>query len=313
MMTYRSTHRHRSQQLSSDADQVEIGALRSGFMVIDSGAEDELLAGILDDLAADSVSPIDSEDWQRSDLIRDDSVGLVHVELARRANILRQAYPFDLDQGTLIYAKERHSLVYEFLLSASLSALVSGRHSELPRIFERVAARLVTIYFGNNARGMHIGWPRDDNTSFEAVAVQLHHCTGEWHWQPESGLDPKDIKDEGCDFVVWLHPSDGRKIAPLFVLGQCACGNNWRDKCADLNLKRMEKWFNPLSIVEPVRAFAIPRHVSDDSVLLEASREAGLFFDRARLVLIASSVDVAAFDSQLLTKLAELTALVRDG
>ena len=144
------------------------------------------------------------------------------------------------------------------------------------------------------------------------MAEQLHRCTGEWHWGPEEELDPTDVKDEGCDFVVWLHPSDGRKIAPLLVLGQCACGNNWQDKYADLDVRRVRRWFNPLSIVEPVRAFATPRHVDDD-VLREASREAGLLFDRSRLALIASSGGTKLFDSEVLRKMDELTALVRDG
>jgi len=300
------------QQLSSDADQVELEALASGYAVIDSGAEDELVAGVLDDLAGDSMSPANSEEWQRDDLIRDDSVGLIHGELATRSGLLGTAYPFDLDQGTLIYAKDRHSPVYEFLLSASSSKFVSGRYAELPRMFERVATRLVTAYFGANAKGMHIGWPRDGNTSFKAAAAQLHSRTGEWRWGPEEGLDPADVKDGGCDFIVWFHPSDGRKIGQLFVLGQCACGNNWQEKYGDLNIKRMEKWFNPLSTVEPVRAFATPWHV-DDHLLREASREAGLLFDRSRLVLIASSTAVELFDSEARRQMDDLTALVRDG
>lgn len=300
-----------SQRLSSDADQVELDALASGHSVIDTGAEDELVAGVLDDLAVDSMPSDHSEDWHRNDLVRDDSVGPIHEELARRADILQQAYPFDLDQGTLIYSKERYSPVYDFLLAASSSAFVSGRHAELPRTFERVATRLVTIYFGGNARGVHLGWPRDGNTSFEAAAEQLHGCTGEWHWRPEEGLDPTDVKDEGCDFVVWLHPTDGRKIGQLFVLGQCACGNNWQDKYADLDVKRIDRWFNPLSTVKPVRAFATPRHV-DDYVLREASRQAGLLFDRARLVLIASATGTNALDREMLERMKYLAALVRD-
>lgn len=301
-----------SQDVSSDADQVELAALASGYAAIDSGAEDELMAGVLDDLAADSISLADSEEWQRNDLIRDDSVGLIHEELARRSSLLRQAYPFDLDEGTLVYAKDRHSSVYEFLLSASSLPHWSGPYAELPRMFERVATRLVAIYFGGNAKAMHVGWPRDGNTSFKAVADLLHRCTGEWHWAPQEKLDPAVVKDGGCDFVVWLHPSDGRKIGQLFVLGQCACGNNWQSKYADLDLKDIQKWFNPLSIVDPVFAFTTPRHVDDD-LLLEGSRKAGLLFDRARLVLITSPAGVELFDSETLRKMDDLTALVRDG
>ena len=308
MMTVRSDRG----QLSSDADQVELEALRKGFAVIDSGAEDELVAGVLADRVIDSVPPGESAQSQQDDLVRDDSIGPIHEELVRRSNSLRQSYPFDLKEGALVYAEDRHSPVYDFLLSASASAFASGRYAELPRVFERVATRLVTSYFGDNAEGVHFGWPRDGNTSFKAAAEQLHGRTGEWQWGAEEQLDPADVKDEGCDFVIWLHPGDGRKIGQLFVLGQCACGNNWQNKYADLNVKRMERWFNPLSIVEPVRAFATPRHV-DDYLLREASREAGLVFDRARLVLVASSAGANVLGKEIMGKMVDLATLVRDG
>ena len=111
-------------------------------------------------------------------MIRDDSVGPIHEELGRRSHSLRQSYPFDLKEGTLVYAEDRHSPVYEFLLSA--------------------------------------------------------------------------------------------------------------------------------------RALATPRHV-DDYLLREASREAGLVFDRARLVLVASSAGANALDSEIIGRMDDLTALVRDG
>lgn len=123
-------------------------------------------------------------------------------------------------------------------------------------------------------------------------------------------MDPTHVKDEGCDFVVWLDASDGRKSGQLFVLGQCACGNNWQDKWGDLKVEALQRWFNPLSLVPPVRSLATPRHVADE-LLREASREAGIVFDRSRLVLAAADQDV--LDSETATAMERLTEMVCDG
>ena len=284
-----------AQKYAEDADQVEFDAFRSGSASAASGVYDERVAGIQDDLAADAPNAQGYERWDRVDLIFDDSVGHIHEEIQRRADVLEDAYPFELRGSELVYA-ERPWKIYEFLLSVSLSpSLSSGEYVGLARMFERIAANLVASYLGRNARSMHMGFPRDDQLSFEGAARRLHERTGEWGWGPEDGLDPKHVKDEGCDFVVWLEPSDKRNIGQLFVLGQCACGNDWQDKLQDLNLEKIGKWFHPLSIVPPVRSFATPRHVVDD-MLREGSREAGLFFDRARLALIARCAGSNFFD-----------------
>ena len=174
------------------------------------------------------------------------------------------------------------------------------------RLFERVATQTIESYFGRNARSTHFGWPRDGNMPFRDAVKGVHARTDEWIWCPEAGLDLASAKDERCDFVVWLESTD-RRVGQLFVVGQCACGNNWQDKWGELNVERFKRWFNPLSWVEPVRSFATPRHVTDD-LLKEASREAGLIFDRSRLVLATVGQDI--LDSETVAAMRGLTKSV---
>lgn len=155
-----------SQQCAADADQVELNALRSGRAAITGGADDEQLAGVLDD-SADVAQLGGAEPWQLGDVVRDDSVGPIHEELSRRANGLQGAYPFEVEESALVHDSGRRSPIYEFLLAASFSTHEGNRHIQLPRLFERVAARLIESYFGKNAKSRHFGWPRDDNASFE--------------------------------------------------------------------------------------------------------------------------------------------------
>ena len=292
------------QQHAEDADQVELDALRSGDAAIDVGVDDEQVSGFLDDVAVEAMPREDSE-LHRDDLAHDDSVGPIQEELRRRASLLKSAYPFQLEPANLVHDRQRRSIMYEFLLAVSI-AVRGPLLQDATRLFERVATQVVESYFGKNARSMHFGWPRDGKVPFRDAVKEVHARTDEWIWGPEAGLDLARAKDERCDFIVWLESTD-RRVGQLFVVGQCACGNNWQDKWRELNVERLRRWFNPLSWVEPVRSFATPRHVTD-VLLKEASREAGLIFDRSRLVL--ATVDQDILDDETVAAMRDLTKSV---
>ena len=311
------SQRHQAQRAAKDADQAEFSALRRGSAVVDSGVYGDRVAGVSDDFEVNEPS-VREVWWHGDDLKNDTAVGSTHEEIERREEILECAYPFKLDKGTLSYLpRDQKTLhIYEFFLSICNSdALTDGDHVWLPRMFERITARLVASYLGEYARHIHTGWPRDREigVSFKDAMKTVSERTGEWKWGPEEELpyDPSQEKDEGCDFVVWPDAPDGRKIGQLFILGQCACGDNWHNKYKDLDIKKLQKWFKPLSLIEPVRSFATPHHVTD-ALLREASREGGLFFDRARLTMIAFRAKEDVLDEQMKKCINKLVRLVLD-
>lgn len=309
------SQRHQAQRAAKDADQAEFSALKNRSVVIDSGIYDDRVAGALDDF--DINEPTVTEIWHREDLKYDTAVGNIHKEIERRIDILECAYPFELDKGMLLYSprNQKVSCIYEFFLSiCNSNNLVSGDYVCLPRVFERITAKLVASYLGEYTRYIHTGSPRDQEigTSFKDAMKTVSERTGEWRWGPEEELPSGPSQgDEGCDFVVWPDAPDGRKIGQLFVLGQCACGENWQDKYNDLDIKKLQKWFHPLSLIEPVRSFATPHHVTD-ALLREASREGGLFFDRARLTMIAFRAKEDVLDEQMKKCINKLVRLVLD-
>lgn len=126
----------------------------------------------------------------------------------------------------------------------------------------------------------------------------LHKQTGEWYWQPDHDLpidpQPKDIKDSGLDFVAWM-PHLDKRTGNLFLLGQCACGNDWENKYGDIDVARLARWFSPMTHVPPVRVFCTPYHVTEQ-LLVETSQRAGLVFDRLRLTLLAETADQHMLD-----------------
>lgn len=277
-------NRHQKQRQTTDADMVEMKAMKFKSAIVDAGIYDNQVAGAMDDHAvSDSMKksiPLELE----NDIALDSSAGDIHEEIQRRIEIMGDIYPFMVKNNNLLY-KKGESVFYEFLLICS----TDKNNKDLPRLFERVTAKIVTVYFGDYAKSSHTGFPRDKinnkSVSFQEAMKQVNECTGEFKWSPEEGLDSANANDEGCDFVVWLKHADNRQIGQLFILGQCACGNDWKAKWSDLSIPKFQKWFNTMSIVPPVKAFATPHHVVD-GLLKEASRQAGMFFDRARLTMI---------------------------
>lgn len=304
--------RHQAQRSANDADQAEFLAFKNGSMVVDSGVYDERVAGAMDDFEARDTAAL--ELWHREDLKYDSAVGKIHEEVERRQKIMGDMYPFALETGALVY-KPSETCVYEFFLAiCNAKTITTGKYVDLPRLFERLSARLVAAFFGPHAIYVHTGQPRDPDigASFKDAMVTVADRSAEWRWGPDEGLPEQPVNgDGGCDFVVWPYPPDGRQIGQLFVLGQCACGNDWPTKFNDLTVKKLQKWFNPLSIVDPVRCFTTPFHVTD-AMLKEASREGGLIFDRARLVGITQKMPEGIIEPEVMEQLSELIDLVKE-
>jgi hypothetical protein len=279
--------------------------------VIDAGIYDDRVAGAMDDFDPDDNTV--QQHWHRTDLEYDSAVGGIHEELERRKSMMGPAYPFKVEGGAVTYQPSKN-LVYEFCLAICNSpTITAGDYVQFPRVFERLSANIFQEYLGNHSIVLHTGSPRDPETGsrFRDAMINLGQKSGEWIWKPEPDLpeDPEE-KDGGVDFVAWKDTLDNRKIGQLFVLGQCACGNDWNTKFDDISLKKFRKWFQPSYLVQPVRTFVIPFVLADGN-LKEASREAGLVFDRARLTLAAQATDNDSAIMDWLEKLKELICLVK--
>lgn len=284
--------RYRAQSVSTNADQTEWDAIRRSSVVIDAGVRDETISGALDDIDVGAVGDDGPgyEPWAEADLRMDGEVGGIREELERRSGLLEGAYPFRLDGERLIYSQSASGF-YEFCLAiCQAQTITRSPFTRLPRGFERLSAKIVESYMGVDAESVHVGWPRDGEVGrrFKTAMKHLERAPYEWIWSPEEGKpeDPptKYAKDEGVDFVVMKKLLDER-AGRLYVLGQCACGDDWSTKWSELSWDRLRKWFRTITLVPFVRAFATP-HLLVDEILREATSQAGLVFDRARLTKI---------------------------
>lgn len=279
--------KNQMQRASFDADQTEFVAIKNGQATTMAGLQDDIIADSMDDFGF-SNEEIRSAEWQIYQNKVDNGTERIIRELQSRTELLGDLYPFKLVDNSLEYVPiNSDNKLYEFLLCATLSSNLSkGKFAKIPRYFERLSAQISASYLGNNTQYQHIGWPRRPSRFKDAMAL-VKRNSGEWDWTPALGLPDSGPRsgDEGVDFVVWKSFSCGRQLGNLFLLGQCACGNDWNDKFNDIG-HRFTKWFGSGPLVKPVNILSVP-HVISEPWLREASREAGLVFDRVRIVKIA--------------------------
>ena len=281
--------RHAEQRAIDNADQAEMRAISAGSAVPDAGVYDELLSGEIDDL---EVGGPEMERWNRQDVAMDGEVGDVRDELLRRSAMLGANYPFEISSGALIYRGSGTGF-YEYCLGISLAPSVTKRpFVKLPRSFERIVAVLIRHHLGTGWRMFHTGAPRDpaNGMNFFKCMTKLSEATSdgrEWRWDPAHTYpkQPTVGGDGGVDFVVW-RPAPDKRIGQIYVVGQCACGNDWDGKFNDISVAKLSKWFRPLSEVPITRCFTTPFWLSPGN-FEAAHTDAGWTLDRGRLTLLA--------------------------
>lgn len=287
--------RKEDERTAKNADQTEFLALKFGSCPLDEGTRDDRTADAMDDFGA--LDDINNAQWAVDDSKVDDAVGAIADEVERRFLLMGPFYPFVKDGNTLTYHRS-HTLTYELCLAiSSAPTITQSPFNSLPPAFERLCRDVVKCFAGTNASALRTGWPIDDQdertAKFKSVVDLINKDTQEWVWRPAHGMpeDPshKDVKDLGIDFAVWKKFPDDRK-GMLFLLGQCACGDDWTGKFGDLNIKEIEDdWFRFLSVAAPMRLFAVPHHIPNKTYFEEVNRKAGLTLDRARIVMIAEN------------------------
>ncbi|VVD29133.1 hypothetical protein [Paraburkholderia dioscoreae] len=278
------------QSISGNADQTEWKAVKDGRA--------NLQAGIMDDRIADATEQFvgdDSKDtvFQKSEATYETLTGTLTEEILWRQKVLGKDYPFEIQGGSLVHVPGT-SMVYEALLGITQAeTLTEGDHTILPRWFERIAVVTAQSYLGPTSVARHTGWPRPwaQKKEFKAVVDLLNELTGkrngEWQWHPADDRPTSptttDVKDGGVDVVAWIPHLDER-TGQLYLLGQCACGGDWTTKFDDINIDDLTQWAK-ISVVPPIRSFFTPYRVATP-YMRDASRKAGIVFDRIRIVSV---------------------------
>jgi hypothetical protein len=204
------------------------------------------------------------------------------------------AYPFRVGDGFIQLKKDAEKSPYVFLLLLSIYGL--RRFKSVPKVeglFEDVSRFAAHGYFGGTNRGVKsfpFGFPRRLKAAhFPKALDELCTAMGEGssHLKREIVDNQKDAK---LDLVVWKGFADGRQ-SKLVAFGQCAAGNDWRDKISELNAEAfIRSWIAGDFPVTPLRMFFVPRRIERPRWNVLAM-SGGILFDRCRIVQHSNSID----------------------
>jgi hypothetical protein len=287
-----------SSSLEELADWVEIRTLRSPERITSYNdmVGDLTMPGTVD--ALDEDPPNGADD---SDILPDEKielrVGDIFGELDDRAAACRgrhDLYPFLVSQRAIAAKVEAESSIYSFLLLLSWFGKDATRTPQrAEKLFETVCEASASGYLGHQnpiRPTLAFGWPRSAMPANFCEAVdKLCKAIGEGQGANRSRSGINDEKDAGLDVVAYS-PFGDRRRGKLILFGQCATGQNWKDKRSELNLGMWcDHWLADSPVIPPIRGFFVPHKVGEAD-WDEHCRIAGILFDRCRITAFADSV-----------------------
>ncbi|RJQ14142.1 MAG: hypothetical protein C4560_12790 [Nitrospiraceae bacterium] len=171
---------------------------------------------------------------------------------------------------------------------------ISGRRMRSAKLFERLSGFALQEYLGG--RFFLFGWPALDGTE-PAIQARIQQVSTELN-ERFVEAPAATYKDRGVDIIAWKPFAEGRSCQCV-ILAQCAAGKDWRNKTTTLPMDAWTKYIHWAS--NPIKAFFVPC-VIPDNLWLEASWEAGILFDRIRIMnLLNGGIPDEQLNQDLLT------------
>jgi hypothetical protein len=203
----------------------------------------------------------------------------VFFELEQREISAAHAYPFRIDGG-IIRLKSSWNKYPAYVFCLLLSYFGLKETKEAPRLFESISCQAAKSYLRGNAIGF--GFPRTELPSkFSDAVTELCRLIGEGGGFHKQALNAR--KDDTLDVVAWVDFKD-KLPSKLILFGQCAAGENWTDKLAELQPDAFWGQWMIESVISPVpiKSYFVPHRIEREKWDFVA-RKAGIMFDRCRI------------------------------
>ncbi len=236
---------------------------------------------------------------------RDEGLEQILQQFRHRSNAIGPRYPIErAGSGFRARGAWENHLCYSFLLFVSLNQSYGELNFRTaPRepaiLFELVAARALELFLDGTA--IRIGAPRLQPVpaGFPAALAHLAEAIKE-PVRGDGGLERHGSGDDGLD--IWLTKGfQDERTSSIFVVAQCAIGEDWAAKRSDLDLALWQRHIDWFTL--PLKAFAVPFQINQDSWRETATR-GGLILDRPR---IAQAIEAAHLPGPIVTRIRRWT------
>ena len=231
-----------------------------------------------------------------------------YLEIERRREACGDGYPFEIgERGLTLEAKQNadtskeqnadtsKEIIYKYLLLATRLDMRGNRvHADIDGtlLFEKLAAEAAREYFGDRAESFVFGTA--SNAGFRKKVDDLCELMREGGCFVNRNNAPPTARDDNLDVVVWKHFAD-RLPGKLIAFGQCKTGTNFKDALTRLHPDSFcGKWFQDSLALKPVRMFFAAEALRRSRWYTTAV-DAGLLFDRCRIVDFCDNIDQGVF------------------
>ncbi|MHB2025110.1 MAG: hypothetical protein ACYCPQ_00520 [Elusimicrobiota bacterium] len=222
----------------------------------------------------------------------------VFFELEDRSAATGDGYPFEIKGGVIkLRSKPKDFPAYIFCLVLSYFGWQAKRGATInPRnLFEELSCKAAKHYIQGEV--FPFGPTAANRKGFKEAVAALCNALGEGQGFKDQPTFQR--KDDKVDLVAWKVFRD-RRTSKLVMFGQCASGNDWKDKFAELQTDAFwAQWMQDGQISPLIRSFYVPHRV-DKAQWDYTARRAGLLFDRCRIAYWAASAPEIQKDSRYL-------------
>ncbi len=154
---------------------------------------------------------------------------------------------------------------------------------ELTKEFESISFHALKTILPSNGKIKEFGWNSDFKGTAKEKIIELAKDLN-------VETKEKEIKnilgnqERGLDLIAWI-PFEDRIPNMLTILGQCACGKNWKSKQRET--KKFEDTYYQFYRLKPITTLFVPYSLSQSSDMFFQSDEIDpgtLLFDRKRIL-----------------------------
>lgn len=246
------------------------------------------------------------EEWASSLCgLADHQVASALKVIERRSAILKEKYPFEINEYAVVFHAERLNCGYTYLLAISRPSYSAAWQNQTPSqedsdLFEDFVANVLTVYLGSNSHAMAFGWPS------KLGRPQEFHKAIEWlaskmGIEPGSAFRPPRRKDGGVDVVAWKGFGDKRSGFPIYLV-QCTLQKDFLTKSRDIDLRLWAGWLEMDR--DPLAILAVPKTIPSGELWNEISANS-IVLDRIRLTEYCdfqNSPEVTSYLEKILIK-----------
>lgn len=233
----------------------------------------------------------------------------VSSELISRGRKLGNAYPF-LFNGKLLQIKNirsyKNQWTYLFCLLISYIGLEKGSRDlkawdtkQISSLFEKLCTSVAENFLSNkriDAHSLQFGAPRtswkSEHQSFKKALEFLKSAINEGNVKGSPTANRR--KDAGLDVIAW-RPFPDNRTNKLFLLGQCAAGNDFKSKRREL--RDFSQYYS--LEVGIIYSFFVPHEVDESDWSYFYYPDIGILFDRSRVAFYSQDWDGKEFKGKL--------------